>query len=105
MSQVNELEMTIGQLGRDKEELQRAKRQHEEEASRAMGDECQRLHRQNQDLLKKVNMDYFTSPLSTRPPLVFCQQNSRNVCLFVNTEQSIFIYVFVCFIFNRASVQ
>lgn len=51
---VNELEMTIGQLGREKEELQRAKRQHEEEASRAMGDECQRLHRQNQDLLKKV---------------------------------------------------
>ncbi|KAG5267040.1 hypothetical protein AALO_G00239140 [Alosa alosa] len=51
---VRELEMSMGQLCREKEELQRARRQHEDEASRTMEEECQRLHKQNQDLLQKV---------------------------------------------------
>ncbi|XP_062375344.1 ninein-like protein [Sardina pilchardus] len=51
---VRELDMSMVQLYREKEELQRARRQHEDEASRTMAEECQRLHKQNQDLLQKV---------------------------------------------------
>ncbi|XP_031435369.1 ninein-like protein isoform X2 [Clupea harengus] len=51
---VIELEMSLGQLCREKEELQKSRRQHEDETARALEEECRRLHLQNQDLLQKV---------------------------------------------------
>ncbi|XP_063047457.1 ninein-like protein [Engraulis encrasicolus] len=52
---VSELEVSMAALCREKEDLQRARRQHEDQATRALEEECQRLLTHNQSLLHKVS--------------------------------------------------
>ncbi|XP_023863807.1 ninein-like protein isoform X2 [Salvelinus sp. IW2-2015] len=51
---VKELEASMGRLSREKEQLRLAQKQHEEEATMALQEECQSLRLQNQELLHEV---------------------------------------------------